>query len=65
MKVTVIEIKHSAEEYLNEIRPYLEDIINDLKKPDTWKIQLTIANIFISSKDSDEERVKHSKKDQR
>ena len=65
MKVTVIEIKHSVEECLNEIRPYLEDIINDLKKPDTWKIQLTIENIFVSSKDSDEESVKHSKEDQR
>ena len=36
-----------AEEYLNKIRPYLKDTINNLKKPDTWKIQLTIANSFI------------------
>ena len=48
MKVTVIEIKQtlSAEEYLNKIRPYLKDIINNVKKSDTWKIQLTIANKF-------------------
>ena len=25
------------EEYLNEIKPYLKDIINDLKIFDTWK----------------------------
>ena len=25
------------EEYLNKIKPYLKDIINDLKKSDTWK----------------------------
>ena len=28
----------SVEEYLNKIRPYLKDIINNLKKSDTWKI---------------------------
>ena len=39
----------SVEEYLKKIRPYLKDIINNLKKPETWKILLTIANNFISS----------------
>ena len=34
----------STEEYLNKTRRYLKDIINDLKKYDTWKIQLTIIN---------------------
>ena len=34
-----------------------------LKKSDTWEIQLTIANNFISSIDNDEERVLHSKSD--
>ena len=53
----------SVEEYLNKIRPYLKDIINNLKKSDTWKIQLTIANNFISSIDNDEEHVMHSKSD--
>ena len=52
-----------VEEYLNKIRPYLKDIINNLKKSDTSKIQLTIANNFISSIDNDEERVMHSKSD--
>ena len=40
-KVTVIKIKNL--QYLNKIRPYLKDIINKLKKSDSWKIQLTIA----------------------
>ena len=29
----------SVEEYLNEIRPYLKDKMNNLKKSHTWKIQ--------------------------
>ena len=64
MKVTVIEIKHyQLKNLLIKIRPYLKDIINNLKKSDTWKIQLTIANNFISSIDNDEEHVMHSKSD--
>ena len=53
----------SVEEYLNKISPYLKDITNNLKNFDTWKIQLTIANNFISSIDNDEERIMHSKSD--
>ena len=37
--------------------------MNNPKKFDTWKIQLAIANNFISSIDNDEERVMHSKSD--
>ena len=33
------------------------------KKPDTWKIQLTIAINFVSHKETDEERVMYSKSD--
>ena len=29
----------SVEKYPNKIRPYLKDIINTIKKPDTWKTQ--------------------------
>ena len=48
----------SVEEYLEKIRPYLRDIINDLKQSGPWKIQLTTTINFISSKDdNDEERV--------
>ena len=35
--------------------------MNNLKKSDTWKTQLTIANISISSLDNNEEHVMHSK----
>ena len=58
----MIEIKRSIEEFLNKINTYLNDI-NNLKKSDTWNIQLTIANNFISFMDNDEEHVIHSKRD--
>ena len=68
----------SIKKYLNMIRPYLSDVINDHKThglvryhsgnktwveetPREWKIQLTMANNFISSKDSDETRTMHTK----
>ena len=35
--------------------------MNNLKKSDMWKIQLTITNNFIFSINNDEERVIHSK----
>ena len=57
-------IKLSVEVYHNKFGPYLQDI-NNLKKSDTWKIQLTIANNFISSIDNDEECVMHLKSDSR
>ena len=41
----------------------MKDITNNLQKSDTWKIQLTVAIDFISSKDIGEERVIHSKSD--
>ena len=41
----------------------MKDIINNVKKSDTWKIQLAMANYFTSSIDNDEERVMHSKSD--
>ena len=53
----------SVEEYVNKVSPYLQDIINNLKKSDTYEIQLTIANNFMSSIDNDEERVMNSKSD--
>ena len=37
--------------------------IIDLQNSDTWKIQLTIAINFTSSKDVDEEHVMYSKSD--
>ena len=50
-----------VEEYLNKIAPYLKGIINNLKKSNAWKIQLTIANNSIFSIDNDEQRLMHSK----
>ena len=44
--------------YKNE--PYLKNIIIGLQISDAWKIQLTNAINFISSKDAEEEHVMHS-----
>ena len=54
----------SVEEYLDKSRPYLKDI-NNLKKSDTWKIQLTITINFILLKmiNNDEEYGMYSKSD--
>ena len=51
-----------VDEYLDIKRPYLVDVINDHKTQSEWKIQLTTAINFISSKDSDETRTMHAKK---
>ena len=48
----------SVKEYLKQ---YFKDIINNLKKSDTWKIQLKIAITCISYKNCDEEQVTNSK----
>ena len=41
----------------------MKNIIIDLQSFDTWKIQLTIAINFISSKDTEEECVMYSMSD--
>ena len=51
----------SLDEYHNKIDPHLRNMIIDLQNYDTWKIQLTIAINFISSKDAEEDRVMHSR----
>ena len=58
----VKEIKHYKQKNAF-IKPYLKDIINNIKKSDTWKIQLRRAINFMSSKDTDEERVMYSESD--
>ena len=50
-----------VKEYLDKFKPYLRDIIINLQKSDTWKIQLTIAINFISSEGVDKEHVMNSK----
>ena len=44
----------SVEEYLNKIKPYLKDIIDDLKISDRQKLQLATSINFISSKKYDD-----------
>ena len=51
----------SPEEYLDLIKPYLKDMINDYKTIKEWKIQLTMQINFISSKHSEETRTMHTK----
>ena len=48
----------SAERYLNMMKPYLGDLINDHKKAESgeWKIRLNMHVNFISSKDTGEIR---------
>ena len=54
----------SIEEYLNNTKSYLKDIINVSKKLDTWKIHLTITiSFFIFEDGNDEEREIHSESD--
>ena len=53
----------SLDEYLNKIETYPRDIIINLQNSDKWEIQLAIAINFISSKDTEEERVMHSNSD--
>ena len=49
-------------EYLDLIKPYLEDLINDKKNKGEWKLQLTAQISFISLKPgSDETRLMHTR----
>ena len=47
----------SVKECFNKIKLYLRDIMIDLQKSGTWKVQLTIAINLISSKEVDEDRL--------
>ena len=52
----------SFEEYLNLIKPYLNDLINTHKNKGEWKIQLTAQINFISLRpSSDETRIMHTR----
>ena len=53
----------SIKEYLDMIRPYLSDILNDYKTQGEWKIHLTMVINFFSSKDSKETCTTYSKSD--
>ena len=47
--------------YLDEIKPFIKDIINNFENSVTRKLQLTIAINFIYSKDTNEKCLIHSK----
>ena len=53
----------SLNDKLDVIRQYLSHTINDHKTQGEWKIQLTMAINFISSKDSEEIRTMYTKSD--
>ena len=63
MKETVIKKILLVKKYLQKVEPYLEDIINNLRKFDMWKIELTLPINVISTRDNNEERVMNSKSD--
>ena len=44
----------SIEQYLNEIIQYLGGMINELRTPSEWKIQLIMKTKFLSLKDNSE-----------
>ena len=58
-----------VKEYLNKIRPllkflrFVKDIMYNLKRSDTWKIELTKTINFMSSIDNNEKLVMHSRSD--
>ena len=51
----------SLEDYLNIIKPFLKDIINNHKTYGEWKIQLIMQINVISPLDIDEFRIMYSK----
>ena len=52
----------SFTEYLDLIKPYLEDLINEKKNKGQWKLQLTAKISSVSLKpDSDETRLMHTR----
>ena len=51
----------SIEEYLQEIKPNLADIINEHKNKDEWKIQISMSLNFVSSKNSNKVRTMYTK----
>ena len=52
----------SFEEYINLIKPYLNDLINDKKEKGEWKLQLSAEISFVSQKPgSDETRIMYTR----
>ena len=55
--------KLSINQFFKKMRPYLGNMIDELKKSDEWIIHLTMKAIFTSSKDIDDNRIIYSKSD--
>ena len=51
----------TVKKYLNQTKPYLDDLINGHKTQGEWKIQLSMSINFLSSKDSNETHTMHTK----
>ena len=51
----------SINDYFDVIKPFLRDMINNHKTHGEWKIQLIMRINFISSLDTGEFRIMHSK----
>ena len=49
------------EQYLKLIKPILGNLTENLKAPCKWQIDLTTKINFMSSKDTDEQRLMHCK----
>ena len=50
----------SLEEYFSKIKPYLENMIANYISIGEWKLQLTISIRFISSRNPEQFRIRHS-----
>ena len=50
----------SLEEYFSKIKPYLENMIANYISIGEWKLHLTISIRFISSKNPEQFRIRHS-----
>ena len=51
------------DDYLDKVKPYLNDLIDNHGTQGEWKIQLTMVINFISSKDFEETGTMHTKTD--
>ena len=66
LNMKVMEIKKKmllTNDYLHKIEPYLNNLIDDCKSQGEWKIHLTMAINFISSKNSNETCAMYAKSD--
>ena len=53
----------ALEEYLNMIRPYLRDMIDNHKAYSKWNIQIIVRIVFVSSLDTNDNHIMHTKSD--